>query len=274
MALLATFLLLLVLGYAALCLFYFLLQEHFIFVRFRMGKNYRFKFTQEFQERYITASDGSELHGLYFSVERPKGVVLYFHGNTGSLRRWGKLAPRFTKLGFDVLMPDHRGYGKSRGKLSEAKLHADALQWYDSLLEAWPEQHIVVYGRSLGSGLATPVAASRNPRKLLLETPFANLYDVARYYLPFMPYKMLLRYSMRNDVAIRRVKCPVYIFHGKRDNLVPYSSALKLYSRVPSELERELITFPQGHHSDLYRFPRFKRRLAKLLEDVGTPQNT
>lgn len=269
MALVIAFVILLALGYGALCLFYFLLQERFIFVRFRTGRGYRFRFTHPFEERFIKAADGSELHGLYFPSEQPKGVLLYFHGNTGSLRRWGKLAPRFTRLGYAVLMPDHRGYGKSRGKLSEEALHADALLWYDHVREQWPEEDIVLYGRSLGSGLATPLAAARSPRLLVLETPFANLYDVARYYLPILPYKVLLRYRMRNDLAIRRVKCPVYIFHGKRDTLVPYSSALKLYSRVPSTLERELFTFPNGHHSDLYRFPRFKRTMARVLRSPG-----
>jgi uncharacterized protein len=265
MALLIAFVVLLALGYALLCLFYYLLQERFIFVRFRTGSNYRFRFQYPFEERFLTTTDGGRLHGLYFPAEDAKGVVLYFHGNTGSLRRWGKLAPRFTRLGYDVLMPDHRGYGKSRGRLSETALIADALSWYDQLLGQWPERDIVLYGRSLGSGLATPVAAVRNPRMLILETPFANLYDVARSYLPILPYRLLLRYPFRSDIAIRRVKCPVFIFHGKRDTLVPYSSALKLYSRIPSHLQRELISFPKGHHSDLYRFPRFRRVLSKLL---------
>ena len=75
---------------------------------------------------------------------------------------------------------------------------------------------------------------------------------------------------MNSDVAVRRVKCPVYIVHGKRDTLVPYSSALKLYSRIPSTLEREMITFSNGYHSDLYRFPRFKRTLVKLLDQAAT----
>lgn len=252
-------------GYVALCLFYFLLQERFIFIRFPLRRKFRFKFRFPFEERFIQAADGSELHALYVPAADPRGVVLYFHGNTGSLRRWGKLAPRFTKLGFSVLMPDHRGYGKSRGKLTEAALHADALRWYDHLRDTWPEKDIVVYGRSLGSGLATPVAAQRAPRLLVLETPFANLYDVARFYLPILPYGLLLRYTFRNDLAIRRVKCPVYIFHGKRDTMVPYASALALYAGVPGTVHREMFTFPKGHHSDLYRFPRFKRALERIL---------
>lgn len=254
-----------VLAYAALCLFYYLLQERFIFIRFRVGPTHCFRLALPFAEWTLDRGPGISLHALYFPVEGPKGVVLYFHGNTGSLRRWGKQAARFVRLGHAVLMPDPRGYGKSRGPLSEAALHADAQAWYDRVKETFPEQDIVVYGRSLGSGLATPVAANNHPRLLLLETPFANLYDVAYSYLRILPYRLLLRYPFRNDKAIRRVGCPVYIFHGKRDTVVPYYSALKLYSLVPSSVQREMFTFAKGHHSDLHRFVRFNRALERIL---------
>jgi uncharacterized protein len=254
-----------VLAYLALCAFYYVLQERFIFIRFRVTPQYRFRLPIPFEEWTLDRGPGVSLHALYFPVERPNGVVLYFHGNTGSLRRWGKQAARFTRSGHAVLMPDPRGYGKSTGPLSEQALHADAQAWYERLGQVFPEQQVVVYGRSLGSGLATPVAANNRPRMLILETPFANLYDVAYSYLRILPYRLLLRYPFRNDRAIRRVKCPVYIFHGKRDTVVHYHSALKLYSLVPASVEREMFTFPKGHHSDLPRFVRFNRTVQRLL---------
>jgi hypothetical protein len=253
------------LAYTALCLFYFLAQERFIFIRFRLSDRYRFQFPFAHEERFLERPDGARLHALFFPVEDALGTVLYFHGNTGTLRRWGKQAPRFIRKGYNVLMPDPRGYGKSRGKLSEAALHADAQAWYDHLCATEPEERVVVYGRSLGSGLATPVAANNHPRLLLLETPFANLYDVAYSYLRILPYRILLRYTFRNDRAVRRVTCPTYLFHGKRDAVVPYRSALKLYALVPSSVPRELFTFNNGQHSDLARFPRFDRTLQRLL---------
>lgn len=265
MAVVWTILAVAALGYLGLCLFYYFLQERFIFVRFRMARGSRFRFKFPHEERWLTGADGARLHALYFPCRQPRGVILYFHGNTGGLRRWGKLAPRFTALGYDVLMPDPRGYGKSRGPLSEAALHDDAARWYRSLLDQWAEQDIVLYGRSLGSALATPLAASYAPRMLLLETPFANLHDVARYYLAILPYGLLLKYRFRNDRAIARVKCPVFIFHGQRDNIVPYHSALRLYASIPDHVQRRMYTFPEGHHSDLHRFPRFKRALRELL---------
>lgn len=255
----------LALGYVGLCLFYALFQERFIFIRFRTKRAHRYAFSSPHEERYLTTPDGATLHALYFKATTPRGLLIYFHGNTGSLKRWGKFAPRFVELGYDVLMPDPRGYGKSRGELSEKALHADADRWYEHALQHWKGTDIVLFGRSLGSGLATPLAAKRTPRLLILETPFANLYELAMNYLPILPYRFLLRYPFRNDQAMKRMACPVYILHGKLDNVVPYGSALRLYSLVPANLHREMITFSKGHHSDLHRFRRYQRFLERVL---------
>lgn len=260
---------LLALVYLGVCLFYWWFQEKFIFVRFPLPASYKFQFPQPFEELRADRPDGASLHALHFPVAHPLGAVLYLHGNTGSLRRWGKRAPRFTTLKHAVLMPDYRGYGKSTGRLSEAALHADALMWYDRLAAMYGEANVVVYGRSLGTGLAVPLAAERAPKALVLESPFANMLDVARHYLAILPYRWLLKYRFRSDMAIKRVKCPVYIFHGKRDPLVPYGSALRLYAAIPSDVQRELITFARGYHSDLAGYPRFRRKLRAILAPAG-----
>lgn len=251
--------------YAATCLFYTIFQERFIFIRFRTPQRHVYRFPVPYEERFLDREDGARLHAIHFKAPASCGVVLYFHGNTGSIRRWGRFAQRFQRMGYDVLMPDPRGYGKSKGALSEAALIADAHAWYACLASERAENEIVVLGRSLGSGLATPVAAGNSPRMLILETPFANLYDVARNYLPILPYRILLRYSFRNDRAMKRMGCPVYILHGKYDAVVPYSSALRLYASVPPHVHREMITFPKGRHGDLPRFPRYQRFLDRVL---------
>ncbi len=251
--------------YGLLCLVYWWVQDRFIFIRFKLSSSYRFGFSERYEEVNLSPDPSVELHAVYFRTENALGTVLYFHGNTGNLKRWGQFAPRFTRLGWNVLMMDYRGYGKSRGKLSEAALHADAALWYAWLKEREPEERIVVYGRSLGSGMAVPVAAANAPRALVLESPFANLYDAARHQFYALPYRWLLRFPFRNDKAIRRVTCAVHIFHGKRDPIVPYESALKLYAQVPDTVRREMVSFGRGFHSDLWRFKRFQRKIERIL---------
>ena len=258
-------LLALALLYGLVCLVYLWVQERFIFVRFRLTRGYRFAFPGAFEEIFLEPAPEVTLHALRFAAEGPRGTVLYFHGNAGNLKRWGKKAQRFTRQGWNVLMPDYRGFGKSRGRLSEAALHADAALWYAWLKEREPEERILVYGRSLGSGMAVPVAAANHPRALVLESPFANLYDAARHQFYLLPYRLLLRYAFRNDKAIRHVTCPVHIFHGKRDPIVPYESALRLYAAVPDTVRREMLTFGRGFHSDLWRFKRFQRKMERIL---------
>lgn len=258
-------LIVLIVLYGLVCLVYWLLQDRFVFVRFRLPRAYVFPFRQAFKEVWLTAEDGAELHALHFTVPAAKGTILYFHGNTGSLRRWGKAAPMFLQHGWSVLMMDYRGFGKSRGKLDEPTLHADAQRWYEHLHSIEPEHRIIVYGRSLGSGFAVPVAAAHRPKALVLESPFANLYDPARHQFFLLPYRLLLRFPFRNDKAILRVQCPVTIFQGRRDPVVPYESALRLYSLIPSHVAREMVTLPRGFHSDLARFTRFQRKLGLLL---------
>jgi len=252
--------------YVVICVFYYLIQERLIFVRVRLRQNYRFKFKGQFEELWFDRSDGARIHGVLFSAQgQTKGVILYFHGNSGSLRRWGKQARKLTNYGYDVLVMDYRGYGKSRGKLSERAVHEDARCAYDHLLKSHAPKNIVIYGRSLGSGPATRLAASVTAKVLILETPFANLYDVARHYSALLPYRLLLRYPFRNDLYISGVSCPIYIFHGKKDMVVPYNSALKLYSLIPPELVREMITFKKGRHSNLYKYNLFDLKLREIL---------
>lgn len=254
-----------VLAYAGAAAFIALFQERFIFLRYDTALRYRYRFGGRYHECWLDRPDGARLHALWFKAREPRGVVLYFHGHSGNLKRWGRFAARFVALGHDVLMPDPRGYGKSRGRLSEQALIDDALAWHDWLSAQVAPDRITLYGRSLGSALATPVAARRPARMLLLETPFNNLIDVCWSQLPLFPYRFLLRYPFRNDLAIRDVRCPVRIFHGTRDPVVPLACALKLYAAVPGQVDREAVIVEAARHNDLYRFPRFKEALRQSL---------
>ncbi|MCH5715632.1 alpha/beta hydrolase [Niabella hibiscisoli] len=124
-------------------------QQKLIFRPEKLEASYQFSFDRAFKELHFQRADGAMLNALYFTVAQPKGVILYFHGNKGSLKRWGTIASAFTQYNYNVLVMDYRSYGKSTGELSEVNLQNDARFFYKELQKQFPEDHIIVYGRSL-----------------------------------------------------------------------------------------------------------------------------
>lgn len=206
-----------IVGYILICVALYFLQERLIFFPELLSPDFTFTFPGRFEEIALP-SNNAVISTLYFKADPPKGVVLYFHGNAGSLRSWGAVAATFVERGYDVLLPDYRGYGKSSGHIaSEQMLHDDAAVAYRYLLGRYPEEQIVVYGRSIGSGIATYLAKSHRPRMLILETPYFSLKEIVRQHYPFVP-GALLNYPLRTDLWIGDVGCPVYLFHGTSDD--------------------------------------------------------
>jgi pimeloyl-ACP methyl ester carboxylesterase len=249
------------------CSFLYFGQESLIFHPERLPANYRYPFPGRFEE-LMWDVDGAKINALHFRVEHPKGAVLYFHGNAGSLRDWGDVAGEFTGRGYDIVMPDYRGYGKSTGKIkNEDMLHQDAAVAYRYLQRHYQESEIVIYGRSIGSGLAVYLARSSKPRMLILESPFFSLRDVAQYHYPFLPagfFDRILRYPMRSDLWIPEVACPVYIIHGMKDEVVPYSSSEKLLKLIKTS--GKLITIEDGGHNNLSDFKLYQEQLDQILK--------
>ena len=156
-------------------------------------------------------------------------------------------------------------FNKSTGKLSQRVLYQDAQLAYDYLKQHYPENRIVVFGRSVGTGIATKVAAENKPKLLLLESPFYKLADVAKTHYPFLPVTLLLKYTFRSDKWIPKVKCPIYIFHGTVDSIVPYSSGKKL-AELADQNQTKLITIPQGGHNDLGNYPQYQLAIREILK--------
>ncbi|MCY7350338.1 MAG: alpha/beta fold hydrolase [Cytophagaceae bacterium] len=256
------------LAYGALLLGAVLFEKKLLFKNKALPPDYPYVFEQKFEERWYEPTAGVRLNALYFrtdSVPR-RGVVLYCHGNADNLARWGKYAPDFTQRGYDVLMFDYRQFGKSTGKItSEAVLHRDTRFIYEQLKRDVPEDSLVLYGRSLGTGLATKLAAETNPRLLLLETPYYNLAAVGWSHFPLLPYSLLGRFTLRTDQWITRVRCPIHLFHGTHDGLVPYSHSLRLAEKLGRNPAEILTTIPGGGHKNLSTFPAYQAALDSCL---------
>jgi alpha-beta hydrolase superfamily lysophospholipase len=200
---------------------------------------------------------------IRFSSKEPaKGVVLYFHGNMTNIERYAAFASLFTKHQYDVWMIDYPGFGKSTGKATEEKMCTDALMLYDMAGKDFAQQNIIIYGKSLGTGIASYVAANRPCKKLILETPYYSMKDLARHYLFLFPVNSLLKYSFPTYKNLKRITAPVTLLHGTKDEVIPYRQSLKLVDENPTV---ELVTIENGRHNNLAQFPRFVKKLDSLI---------
>jgi uncharacterized protein len=242
-------------------------QEKFLFRNTKLAMDYQYEFKEDFQEMWFTPEANVKINALYFNTNssKRKGLIVYFHGNADDLRRWGKHAIDFTKNDYDILMIDYRQFGKSTGELSEKALHSDAAYVYEWAKKRFPENQIIVYGRSLGTGIATRLAADNKPKMLLLETPYFNLSDVVNSYFPLIPYNAILKYQFRTDLIIKKVQCQIHFFHGTKDAVVPYKSSLKLAALLDKKPSEILTTIPNGEHKNLGEFQEYHTALDSLL---------
>lgn len=250
--------------YIVISLALYYLQDYFLFKPEKLPKDFQFYYeNQEIEEYNIETRDGATLNGLHFKVDKPRGIVLYLKGNSKSIKGWGKFAVDFTRHGFDVVMLDYRGFGKSTGRRTQKALKRDLQVVYNKLKEHVDEKHIVVYGRSLGSGLATKIASVNNPRLLVLDAPYYSLVNVTSRYMPFMPLSWLIKYPLPTYKWIKYVQCPIHIIHGTDDKLIPYRTSVKLSKIKPKQTQ--LHTILGGGHKNLNNFESYHNMLRTIL---------
>ena len=243
-------------------LYYF--QEKLMFLPTTLNENYVYELNYPHEELFLKPSDDALINAIHYKAENPKGVILYFHGNAGDLSRWSKITEYFVEMNYDVLVMDYRTYGKSQGKLSEDTLHSDAQFCYDYLLKQYSEDNITLYGRSLGTGMASKLAIKNKPKQLILETPYYSILDVAKYRFPLIHIKSLLRYHFPNYEYLQKVKCPIAIIHGTSDKVVPYESGKKLSKLNIDNLD--FISIEGGGHNDLVQFEDYHLAIQNLLK--------
>ena len=244
-------------------LLYFL-QEKMLFHPTVLSQDFKFEFSHPFEELFLKTDDGAVINAIHFKTENPKGVILYFHGNAGDLSRWGIIAEFFVEKQYDVLVMDYRTFGKSTGALNEKAFYKDATYCYNYLKEEYGEHDITVYGRSLGTALATYIASRNKPKHLILETPYYSIGDVAQFRFPIFPTKYLLKYKFPSYQFIQKVECPISIFHGTEDHVVPFSSGKKLFEMAPKH-HKEFIIIEGGNHNNLIDFTLYHNQIKKLL---------
>ena len=233
-------------------------QEFFIFRPETLDESFAFQFEDPYEEIWLETADGAQVNALHFKSDSSKGVLLHLHGNGGCLQRTASIYKAFTDQNLDFFAIDYRTYGKSTGDRSVEGFIADAEAAYSFLKDRHPENQIRVYGQSLGTGIATAIAAAHSPHSLTLEAPYTAIADVAAGDFPIFPVRPLLKYPFECIETIPRVNCPVLVFHGTNDRTIPYWQGKKVAESAPNGTlatmigEGHRLSSIVIHHPDLF----------------------
>jgi fermentation-respiration switch protein FrsA (DUF1100 family) len=208
------------------------------------------------EDVWFKVPSGERLHGWFVRARGASAVatVIYFHGNGGNLSYVDWAAENLSARGFDVLVFDYRGYGQSEGDVSDERgLYADADAAYNYVVKergVRPER-LVLYGQSLGTAAATDLAARESCGALILESGLSSASDMAAVVLPWLPRFLhrLTRNKLDSVGKLPRVRCPVLVVHGERDDLIPVAQGRALYAAAPEP--KSLIIVPGAAHNDL-----------------------
>jgi fermentation-respiration switch protein FrsA (DUF1100 family) len=208
------------------------------------------------EEVSVTTSDGLHISAWFVAGNAPADrVIAFFHGNGGKAAHRIYKAALYAQQGYSVMLAEYRGYGGNAGRPSEEGLYRDARAQIDYLINvrSYGEDQIILYGESIGSGVAVQMATEYpDAHALILETPFSSMVDLAapRYF--YIPVRLLLLDRYMNADKISSVHMPVFIGHGKNDETVPYSSARALFDNI--EAAKKFVDYEQGNHNNLYQF--------------------
>ena len=250
-------------AYVVLILAFYFFQ-HFVFFRPEiLPSNFTYEYEFPFEELSFDMEDGGSINGIHFKVPNAKGVVYYFKGNSRSIKGWGKFAKDFLSKGYDFFMVDYRGFGKSKGKRTEAIIYSDMQHIYKWLSKEYKEEEIVIYGRSLGSGFAARIASWNNPKMLILDSPYYSLHHQLRRFAYWMPIRWILRYRIPSNLFVKSLTVPLYLIHGTRDLLITYKNSELLYKERPEQ--SELVPIDKGRHNNLPSFKQYHEELYRIL---------
>jgi len=223
----------------------------------------------EVQEVVLDTSDGEKLIAWHVPPRGDKPVVIYFHGN-GEIVPWRAKRHRATIAdGTGLLAVNFRGYGGSTGSPTEEGLHRDAAAAYAFAAARYPPSRIVLWGHSLGTGVAVKLASEQPVAKLILENPYTSTAEVAATKFPFVPVRWLMKDQLHADHWIGKVHVPLLIMHGARDDVIPIRFGERLFA-LANEPKR-FVRYDQGGHIDLDDFGSGDVARAFIAETIKQP---
>lgn len=246
---------LVLLSYFLLVAVMFVMQRNFMYVPYQVFPNPTLIGVGDMQVIEVTTADNLKLRALYKPPATPSmPVIVLFHGNGGSIAIRGYRARDFIDNGgYGYLLAEYRGYASNPGKPTEQGLYNDARAYMNWLTgeQKISQNRIVLYGESLGTGIATQMALEyADVRALVLEAPYTTMQAVAQTHMFWLPAYWLIRDRFNNIDKIQGVKVPLLVLHGKKDGVVPFRQGNKVFQNAKTDKRFEI--FSEGNHVDLH----------------------
>jgi hypothetical protein len=252
--------------YTAAIAYLWFRQERLLFEPEYLGNDDPIATDPDTREFFVDVP-GARLSVAQLKLPQPRGVVFYLHGNSGNLRKWFVELDAFRELNFDVVMMDYRGYGKSSGRIdSEEQLRADVRAVWNAIAGQYEGKRIVVSGQSLGTALAAGLSAELSdagctPDLTILVSPYSSMQALADELYPWVPSRVL-RYPLHTKDHACRVKGPVLLVHGDKDELIGFHHSEAIRQALPT---CQLLRVEGAGHADVHCFPSFRQGLATAL---------
>jgi fermentation-respiration switch protein FrsA (DUF1100 family) len=189
------------------------------------------KISVDIEKVKIQTADNIELLGWYHKKNlKDYKTLVYFHGNAGSLENRIHKLNHFQDMNVNFLIIAWRGFNGNKGKPSERGLYVDGKSAIDWLIKKGvDEKNLILYGESLGTGVATHLAQNKNYAGVILETPFTSMVDAAKNFYPYVPINLLLKDKFENFKKVKNINAPILVMHGEVDKIVPFSMGKKIY---------------------------------------------
>jgi len=250
-------------------------QDTLIFAYKTLPTSYQYQMSQKFEERSYCVDRGIELNALYFpqvTQSETKGIVICYHGRGTNLSRdWGKLSKFYIQRGYDFIVYDYRGFGKSPGQIDTSNIYSDPIKMYEIITSEYKGKKIIVLGRSMGTNFATYVAATKKPDGLVLDAPFYSMLDMACLTKPYIPrvlIEKILKYPMRTNQFIKKVDCPIIVFHGTVDKTVPYCESVRLFDIIKHKPKTQFVKLEGVDHFSLMQHPDYEPSIDGFLKEL------
>lgn len=203
------------------------------------------------EEVILKTEDNEKIHAWFIPTnpteKQAAKTVLFMHGNAGNISHRLETIQIFHQLGLNVFIFDYRGYGKSTGNPSEKGTYLDATAAWNYLVQErkLSADQIIIFGRSLGGGVASELAINVSPAMLILESTFTSMQEVSKQHYPFMPTDIILKHEYETINKLKNISCPIVVVHSINDEVIPFSHAERIYEKA--NRPKKFIELRGGH---------------------------